>query len=214
MLSPFRRVEPDSSLQPLHQDMATPIHPHRPPYYHGTEQCTVGHYAWQPWQDTRMQAMVFSAHANGTLNADTVSPSSASSLETQNNLSTPETAFDNGFAGPLSSIDGYLDFLGNSESMLPQTGPFVPPDNQFGEWNNLFPSMSFPDTLRNFPSTVDTCSRSSLNQIAMSEDPGFGVLDNNSVWSIGPSVPTNDHFLLTYAGCFPFPFHIPEAAKI
>lgn len=203
MLSPFRRVEPDSSLQSLHQDMATPVNPHRPSYYHGTEQGTGGHYAWQPWQDTRMQAMVFSAHANGTLNADTVSPSSASSLEAQNNLSTPDTAFDNGFAGPLSSIDGYLDFLGNSESMLPQTGPFVPPGHQFGEWNSLSPSMSFPDTLSNFPSTVDACSRSSLNQIAMSEDHGFGALGNNSVRSISPSVPANDHFLLTHAGCFP-----------
>lgn len=203
MLSPFLRDEPDTFLQPLDQDMATPIYPHRPFIYHGIERVTGGHYAWPPWQDMRMQAMALSAHANRTLNTDTVSPSSASLLEAQNNLGTPEIAFDYVFAGPVSSVNGYLDVLGNSESMRPRTGPFVPPGNQFGERNSLFPSMTFPAALNNLPSTVDTCSRPTLNQIAMSEDPIFGALDNNSVWSVGPSAPANYPLLPTYAGYFP-----------
>jgi hypothetical protein len=187
--------------------MATPINPHRLSLYHGTEQGTGGHYAWPPWQDARIQAMALSAHANRTANADILSPSSASLVEAQNNLRTPEIAFDDGFAGPVSSVSEYLG-LRNSESMLPPTGPFVPPGNQFGEWESLFPSMSFPNTLSNLAPTVDTCSSSTLNQIAMSEDPGFGTLDNTSIWSTGLLAPANDRLLLTYAGCFPpFPFY-------
>ena len=197
LLSSFHRIEPDSSLHPFHQDMTTPINPHRRSYYQGTEQGTGGHYAWQPYQNARLQAMVPSQRTHRTLGADNVSPSSVSPLEAQNNLSIAETAFDDGFAGPVSSVNGFLDFSGNYEFMLPLTRPSVPLGSQFDELNILFPSMHFPDTLSGLPSTVDTCSHSTLNQIAMSEDR------NNSVWSTGPSAPANYNLLPTYAGCFP-----------
>jgi hypothetical protein len=183
--------------------MATPINPHRRSYYQGTEQGTGRNYAWQPYQNARMQAIVSSPRTHRMLGADTVSPSSASLLEAQNNLSIAETDFDDGFAGPVSSVNRFLDFSGSCEPMLPPTGHFVPLGNQFGEWNILFPSMRFPDALSNLPSTVDTCSRSTLSQIAMSEGPGLGTLDNNSAWSISPSAQANDNLLPTYAGCFP-----------
>jgi hypothetical protein len=120
--------------------------------------------------------------------------------EAQNNHSTPETAFDVGFTAPASNVNGYLDFWGNSESMLPPTGPFVPLDNQFGEWDSLFPSMSFPGTLNNLSSTLNTYGRSTPNRIATNEHLVFAALDDNSVWNIGPSALANDHLLLTHAG--------------
>jgi hypothetical protein len=213
MLGPFHHVEPDPFHQLIDQDMAAPTHPHRPSYYHGTAQGTGGHFDWQPWQDSHMHAMVLPAHANRTFDADAISPSSASLLEVQNNLSTLETTFDGSFAEPGSDVNGYLDFFENSVSMLPPTGPFVPLDNHFCKWDSLFSSMSFPSTLGNLPATPNMYS-GSLNHIVMSGDPGFDALDNNIVRNIGSSTPANDHLPLTHSSFFPSFYCIMKATKI
>jgi hypothetical protein len=209
---PFIVVKPDPFRQLLDQDMATPTDSHRLSCYHGTEQGIGSHYDWRPWQDWHMYPIAFPANATRALGP--ISPSSAGLLEEHNNLSTPEAAFDDGFAAPASNINEYLGFYGNCESMLPRTVPFVLPDNHFGEWNSVFSTTSFPSTLCNLPSTLNTFSRSTLNQTATSEDPGFGALNNSSVRNIGPSAPAKDHLLLIYAGCFPLSFGIIEVTEI
>jgi hypothetical protein len=115
-------------------------------------------------------------------------------------LSTPETAFDNGFAAPASSANGYLGLLKSYELMLPSIGNFVPPDYQFGERNSLCPPMSSLSMLNNLHSTINMHGRSTLNQIAMWENSGLGALNNCSARNFGPSTKANDHLLLTLAG--------------
>jgi hypothetical protein len=145
--------------------MATPTHSHRLSCNHG-KQGIGGHYDWQLWQDRHMYLMAFPVNAIRAL--DAVSPSSAGLLEAQKILSTPEAAFDDGFA---SNANAYLDFCGSSESMLPTAAPFVLPENLFGEWNSLFFTTPFPSTLCNLPAMLNPISRSTLNQMAMSEYP-------------------------------------------
>ena len=209
---PFIVVKPDPSRQLLDQDMATPTNSHRLSCYHGTEQGIGDHYNGQPWQDWHMYPITFPANAARALGA--VSPSSSSLVEEQSNLSTPEAAFDNDFAAPASNVNGYLGFYGNSESMLSPAVPFVLPNNHFGEWNSVFSTTSFPSTLCNLPSTLNTFSRLTLNQTATSEGPDFGALNNNGVRNIGPLAPASDHLPLIYAGCFPLSFGIMEVTKI
>lgn len=207
-------VKPDTFRHGLNRDMSEPTHSHRPSCYHGTEQDLDGHYDWQPWQDGHMYPLAFPANATRTLGADTVSPSSASSLEVRNNLSTPEAAFGDGFAAPPSNVDECLDFFEDSEFMLPPTAPIVLLDNQSGDWNCLFPTVPFPSTLYNLPSTLNTFSRSTLNQPAMSEDPSFGDMNTNSVRNNGSSASADDHSHPTYAGCYPSSLGVMEVTKI
>ncbi len=183
--------------------MSTPTHSHQRSWYHSTEEGAGSLSDWQRWQDSHMHVIAHPAYATWTLNADTASPNSTSLLETQNNLSTLETALDDGYAAPINNFNGSLDFFGSSEPMLPPTGPLFLPVNQFGEWDTSFSSMTFPSTLHVPPSASRTYGRPTLNHVAMSDYPGVGTVTDSNVYNTGPSASVNEDLLLPYAGCFP-----------
>jgi len=183
-----------------HLDTASNFHSHRTLNDHGTEADNDDHFNRQYWENGHKYATAYPAYAPRTLEADTMSPSTAILPEVQNNFSGAEIIFDN-VDTPIGSFNGYLDRFHSSGSMLASTATFVLPPSRLDEWNSLSPSMNLPGILE-LPSSGPQMNHSStLNHITVSEYPYAGTFYSESGCNIGPSASANGGLIWMHGGC-------------
>jgi hypothetical protein len=203
------RNETDPFRQPRDQNMAVPTSCHCLSSYPDGQEDSDGYRDWQSWEDGHMQTSLLPVSSYRDLQAGTDACNVAALMDVQNAFNMSPT----GSNARLSGLDGHVNvfhnLLGSSDMILSQTDPAALLGYQFGEWNWVSSSASFPTPLANPPSMPNLDDHSTLSQTMLTDLSGFGGLGNNGVRSAEVSNPGSHELLIAHPGCYHFPLLLP-----